>query len=79
MTQEQILKELEQIFRSILKNKMLGITTESKLSDIKGWDSLSNIYIIEEIETRFNVELYAGEVVVLKTIKDLVQLIQSKL
>lgn len=79
MTQEQILKELEQIFRSILKNKILDITTESKLSDIKGWDSLSNIYIIEEIETKFNVELHAGEVVVLKTIKDLVQLIQSKL
>ncbi len=79
MTQEQILNELEQIFKKVLKKQMLNITIENKLSDIKGWDSLSNIDIVEEIETKFNIELFAGEIVVLKTIADLVQLIQSKL
>ena len=79
MTQEQIFKELEIIFKKVLKSSTLNMNIEDELLCIKGWDSLSNIYIIEEIETKFNVEFSAGEIVVLKTIADLVQLIQSKL
>ena len=79
MTKEQIFKELELIFIKILDFKVLNINTETKLSDIKGWDSLSHINIIEEIESKFNVNFSVGEIVTLNTISDLIKLIQSKL
>ncbi len=79
MTKEQIFKELELIFIKILDFKVSNINTETKLSDIKGWDSLSHINIIEEIESKFNVNFSVGEIVTLNTISDLIKLIQSKL
>ncbi len=79
MTKEQIFKELELIFIKILDFKVSNINTETKLSDIKGWDSLSHINIIEEIESKFNVSFSVGEIVTLNTISDLIKLIQSKL
>ena len=79
MTNEQIFNELELIFIKILDFKVLNINTETKLSDIKGWDSLSHINIIEEIESKFNVNFSVGEIVTLNTISDLIKLIQSKL
>ncbi len=79
MKSEEILKDLEQIFKKVLKKNTLNINEEDQLSNIKGWDSLLHINIIEDIEAKFNIDFSAGEVVVLKTVADLVQLIQSKL
>ncbi len=79
MTQEQILDKLELIFIEQLKLTTLHVGMEQKLSDIRGWDSLTQINIVENIESQFNVDFSAGEIVVLKTISDLVKLIQSKI
>ena len=79
MEKVQIIKELEQIFKTVLEDDNLTINEGMKTSDIKGWDSLSHINIIEEIEKKFKVHFSTGEVVVIKTVNDIVDLIQSKL
>lgn len=79
MEKEKILKELEEIFKSVLEEKDLKITEDMKTSDIKGWDSLSHINLIEEVEKHFKVHFSIGEIVVLKTISDLIKLIKQKI
>ena len=48
MEKEQIIKELEQIFKSVLEEDDLTISEDMETSDIQGWDSLAHINIIEE-------------------------------
>ncbi|WP_372519574.1 acyl carrier protein [Candidatus Ruminimicrobiellum ovillum] len=79
MEKEQIIKELEQIFKSVLEEDDLTISENMETSDIQGWDSLAHINIIEEIEKHFNIHISVGEIVVLKTVGDMVKLIQSKI
>ncbi len=79
MVNEKILKELENIFRNVLEDENLMIHEDVKVSDIKGWDSLSHINIIDEIEKYFNIHFSIGEIVVLKTVGDIVKLIEAKI
>ena len=79
MEKEKILNDLEEIFRSVLEEENLILTKEMKMSDIRGWDSLSHINVIEGVEKKFNIHFSVGEIVVLKTISGLINLIQTKL
>ena len=79
MEKEQIIKELEQIFKSVLEEDDLTISEDMETSDIQGWDSLAHINIIEEKEENFHIHIAVGEIVVLQTIGDMVKLIQSKI
>ena len=79
MEKEQILKDLEKIFRSVLEDEYLTITEDLVTEEVQGWDSLAQINLLEEIEKHFNIHFAIGEIVVLKTIGDMVKLIQSKI
>ena len=79
MEKEEILKDLEKIFKNVLEDESITITGDMNAEDIKGWDSLSHINIIEEVEKHFKVHFSIGEIVVLKTISNLINLIQQKI
>ena len=79
MEKEQILKDLEKIFRSVLEDEDLTITEDLVTEEVQGWDSLAQINLLEEIEKHFNIHFAIGEIVVLNTIGDMVKLIQSKI
>ena len=79
MEKEQILKDLEKIFRSVLEDEDLTITEDLVTEEVQGWDSLAQINLLEEIEKHFNIHFAIGEIFVLKTIGDMVKLIQSKI
>lgn len=78
MEKEQILKELENVFKSALEED-IKLDENMKISDIQGWDSLAHINVIEGIEKHFNIHLKVGEIVVLKTVDDIIKLIEKKL
>lgn len=43
METEEILHELDTIFRDILKNENITLTPETTAKDVDGWDSLTNM------------------------------------
>ena len=47
---EEILRELDTIFRDILKNENITLTPETTAKDVDGWDSLTNMRLITAIE-----------------------------
>lgn len=79
MDKKIILEKLQQIFRDVIETEDLIIEESMNMTDVKGWDSLSHINVIDEIEKEFNIHLSIGEIVTLKTISDMIVLIQNKL
>ena len=72
------LEKISDIIRDVTQNSDAEITENSAAVDIDGWDSLSHIYIIAEIEDAFSIKMTAQEGGSLKKVGDIVQLIESK-
>lgn len=53
MTQNEIMDALHSIFRTVLKNDSITLTAETTANDVDGWDSVTNVMIIDEIEKQF--------------------------
>lgn len=68
-------KEVEQIVSSKIKGQ--NITPESELSSL-GLDSLDKAEILIDIEDKFNIEFSDDEMLSVKTVKDLLDLIAKK-
>lgn len=78
METERILNELTDIFSSILKKENIILTSETTANDVDGWDSLTNMLLINEIEKRFNVRFNFREIIKLKNVGDLCNSILTK-
>ncbi len=75
MDRDEILKQLSLIFEEVLKQPGLKIDYNMSADDIDGWDSLSNMTIISEIEKKWNVHFKLRDIVRMKNIGDMVDVI----
>ena len=75
MDREEILKQLALIFGEVLKQPGLKIDYNMSADDIDGWDSLSNMTIISEIEKKWNVHFKLRDIVRMKNIGDMIDVI----
>jgi acyl carrier protein len=55
-----------------------NVTANTTASDIEEWDSLSHIRLIVAIERKFKVKFKNSEIESLKSVGDLIALIQAK-
>jgi acyl carrier protein len=69
----------ESVFRKVLKQPSLILREEMTAFDVKGWDSMAHINIIIGLEKEFAIKLKAGEVVKLKNVGQILELIHNKL
>lgn len=72
MDRDEILKQLALIFEEVLKQPGLKIDYNMSADDIDGWDSLSNMTIISEIEKKWNVHFKLRDIVRMKNIGDMI-------
>ena len=72
MDRDEILKQLALIFEEVLKQPELKIDYNMSADDIDGWDSLSNMTIISEIEKKWNVHFKLRDIVRMKNIGDMI-------
>lgn len=79
MTREQIKLAITNIIVSILKHDNFEVNDETTASDIEGWNSLTHMMIINEIEVNFKVTFKLKELNKLNCIGDLISLVQLKL
>lgn len=75
---QAILEKLNTIFRDVLDNDELELTSETTAADVDGWDSLTHIRLMLTVEQRMKVKLTASEIGKLKTVGDLVSLLEKK-
>ena len=75
---DNLLKELEKIFRDILDEESLILTAETTANDVDGWDSLTHIQLIVAVEKQFNVKFSSKEILSWKNVGELIDSLQIK-
>ena len=79
MTQNEIMDALHSIFRTVLKNDSITLTAETTAYDVDGWDSVTNVMIIDEIEKRLNISFKLRDIIKIKNVGGLCDKIVEKL
>ncbi len=73
------LAQLNEVFRDIFDDDELEITPETTANDIEDWDSLRHVSLMVNVEKVFGVKFTSGQVVGLKNVGELVDLLNAKL
>ena len=76
---DNILEELQTIFRDILDQPNLILTRSSNASNVDDWDSLAHINLVTAIALRYKIKFALGELQELKDVGDMIDLIKVKL
>ena len=78
MIKEEIYERLNNIFRDIFDDESIVVTAETTANDIEAWDSLEHINLIVAVEKEFGIKFSMKEVVSMKNVGDMVDIIISK-
>jgi acyl carrier protein len=78
MTREQITAALRDLIGQQNSVTVEGLTEETRINDV-GFDSLSVLDFMYDMENRFNLRLEVNEMVELDRIRDLIDLLEKKL
>lgn len=78
MTDEDILQRLTRVFREIFDDQALVVRPDMTASDVERWDSLSHIDMIISVEEEFAIRFPTLEVMGLKNVGDLVEIIRAR-
>ncbi len=75
---EAVESALQEVFRKVFKQPALALRRELTSHDVAGWTSLANVMLIIQVQKEFQVKIGAGEVVRLKNVGELIDLIKAK-
>lgn len=78
MEQNEILAEVQDIFRDILDNEEIVLTPQSSADDVEDWDSLSHIQLIVAIEKKFKIKFTSQEILSWSNVQEMIECIASK-
>lgn len=76
---DNILEELQSIFRDVLDQPNLVLTRASNASNVDDWDSLAHINLVVSIEKHYKIKFALGELQELKDVGDMIDLVKVKL
>jgi acyl carrier protein len=79
MTREELFDGVQDIFREIFDEDDIVIEDKTSSDDIEEWDSLNHINLVSAIEVEFKIKFTLGELMTLKDVGAMVNLIVEKL
>ena len=71
-------KKLNEIFRDVFADDSVTVTETTTSSDIEDWDSLTHITLISEVEDEFDIKFSMKEVVGMKNVGEMVDIIERE-
>lgn len=74
-----LMSELIQVFQDVFEDDDLVISRATTAADVAGWDSLQHVTLILQVERRFGFRLSSAEVADLKSVGDLLDIVQRRL
>ena len=75
MTREEVYERLNGVFRDILDDDTIELHDETVADDVDGWDSFEHINLIVGVEEEFHFKIPMGQVVTMKNVGEMVDLI----
>jgi len=79
MKKEIILEKLNGIFRENFDDDTIVVSEKTTASDIDEWDSLEHVNLMAKIEKEFNVKFELREMLTLKDVGEMVNLLEKKI
>jgi acyl carrier protein len=75
---EITLERLTQVFRDVFDDDELSVSGETTAADVEGWDSLTHVTLMINVEKAFQVKFSSKEVASLQNVAALLELIEAK-
>jgi len=79
MTREEVFDGVQDIFRDIFDEDDMIISDTTSSDKIEDWDSLNHINLVSAIEKEFEIKFSLGELITLKNVGAMVDLMLEKL
>ncbi len=79
MSREEIYEQLNEVFRDVFDDDTIEVNDQTTSKDIEDWDSLEHINLIAAIETQFGMKFTMGQVVTMKNVGEMVDIILSQI
>ena len=79
MERNDLLKQINEIFRVTLDNEEVVIEDTTQATDVDEWDSLTHIQLVVAIEKHFKIRFTSKEIQSWKNIGELINCIQEKI
>ncbi|MDD3907835.1 MAG: acyl carrier protein [Bacteroidales bacterium] len=78
MEKVEILARVQDIFRDLLDDESIVLTSETMADDVEGWDSLTHIQLIVAIEKSFKIKFTSREILSWKNVGEMIDNISLK-
>ena len=79
MERTEIMTQVQEIFRTVLKNESVVLSDETTAEDVPGWDSLTHVELIATIEKHFGIRFSIREMLSWKTVGKMVDCVAKKI
>lgn len=79
MTREAVYETLNEVFRDVFDDESIEVNDSTTSDDIDDWDSLEHINLIAAVEQEFGVKFNMGQVVTMKNVGEMVDIILSQI
>lgn len=79
MTRDEVFKGVQDIFRDIFDEDDMVIEEKTNSDDVDEWDSLNHINLVSAIEKEFKINFTLGELMDLKDVGAMIDLMIEKL
>jgi len=79
MIQEEILSEVQDIFRDILDNEDIQLAESTTADDVEEWDSLTHIQLVVAVEKHFKIKFSSKEILCWTNVGDLLNSVIEKM
>ena len=79
MSRDEVFEKLNEVFRDVFDDDSIAVTDPTTAGDIDGWDSLSHIALISAVEDEFNVNFSMREVIGMKNVGEMVDVLEREL
>ena len=74
MTRQEIYNKLNEVFSDVFDEE-ITVTEDTTAADIEDWDSLTHITLISEVEDAFGIKMSMKDVLSLKNVGEMVDVI----
>jgi len=79
MTKEAILENVNKSFTKILEHSNFELNENTTANDVDGWESITHMMIITEIENTFNIKFKLMDLMNMDNIGDLITTIEKEI
>ncbi|MCR4943720.1 MAG: acyl carrier protein [Clostridium sp.] len=79
MTREEVFAKVNEVIQDVFDNDKIHVMDTTVANDVDGWDSLMHITLIGAIEDEFDIKFAMKDVIGMKNIGHMVDLIMRQL